>query len=343
MDVNKITNRTILRILALIAGWVGLIVVLYHLRTVLVWVGVSLFLALAINPLVERVEKHVPRKKRGLAVGLVFVLLLAGLATMITVLVPPLASQTRSLISDLPNLVQQLQGSDSIFGNLADRFDLVERVQANQTRIAGQVSQASVGIAQSIFSGILATLTILVLTFFMSLEGPGWLNSFWKTQPAGKRAHRQDLAKRCYKVISNYVTGRLLMAFIAAVASAIALSILRVPYAIPLGILVGLFDLVPLVGATLGAVAVVAVSLFKSPEAAGAMAIFFLVYQQLENHVLQPVIDSRTVQMSPLTVLVSAIIGVSLLGLLGALIAIPAVGCSQILLMDLYNQRHPKS
>lgn len=332
----QVSNRTIFQVLTGITLYVGVLWLALLLKTQLIWIGTAMFLALAINPLVERLTPRMPRKSRGLGVGLIFAALLLAFSGAIYLLVPPLVSQTQHLINDLPGYVERLRDNDSVMGDLIERYEVVEKLRSGE--FAGQINgvrQSAVGFARGAFDGIIATISIMTLTFFMLLEGPAWIRRFWSLQkPSKERDHRKNLADQMYKVIAGYVTGRLFLALIATVATAIALTLIGVPFAIPLGIVVGLLDLVPLVGATLGALIVVTVALFSSLSAAVFTAIFFLIYQQVENNVLQPLIDSRTVQVSPLTVFLAAIIGVTLGGLVGALVSIPLAGCAQILVRD---------
>lgn len=338
-SINEISNRTIFRILLSVSAFIGFAWLVFILKGPLVWIGTALFLAIAINPLVEKVLKWFPIKKRVLAVGLVFVLLLAGLTLVVYTIIPPLVNQTEDLISNLPEYVTRLQNSDSLVGRLAERYDLIDKVKANQSNITSRLSGAGVGIVQGIFGGLIATITIATLTFMMLLEGPGWLGKAWELMPIEKRAHRQKILRQMYGVVSGYVTGRLLIALIAAVTTTVALSLLGVPFAIPLGLMVGILDLMPMVGATLGAVVASTIALLQSMNAGIVMAVFFLIYQQLENILLVPLIDSRTVQLSPLLVIISAILGIFVGGLIGALVAIPVAACMQILVKD-YIKRH---
>jgi len=222
---------------------------------------------------------------------------------------------------------------------------LQQSISTSQDQLANYVSSAGgsvLVIARSVFSSFAAAVTILGLMVFMLLEGPGWLEVFWRAVPPKQRAHNKTLANQMYEAVAGYVTGNLLTSLLAAVLVSIMLTIVRVPYAVPLGILVGIFDLLPLVGATLGAILVITVALFASFPAAVVMVIFFVVYQQLENHFLQPVIYGRTVQMSPLLVLVSVLLGAGVAGLIGALVAIPIGASVQILVKDRAEQRRQR-
>lgn len=345
MDINSISNRTIFRILAGITAFVGLVYLAYILRSQLVLIGTALFLAIALDPAVEKIARVMPKKHRGLATGAVLLVVIALIAFVVVSLLPPLINQTQSLVDDLPEKVNEFRRSDSFVakfvrdsnllpdGAAFDRAELAKRVLGFGTSFAD--------VAKTALGSLVSIITVLVLTFFMIMEGPGWIQTYWKLIPARKRAHQQNIGGQMYKVISGYVTGRLLMGMIAATVAAIMMTIAGVPYAIPLALLVGLFDLMPLIGATLGAVVVVLAALIHSFSSAVIMAVFFLIYQQLENSFIQPMIDSRTVQISPLTVLISAILGISVGGILGALVAIPVAGCAQILAKD-YLKNHPR-
>jgi predicted PurR-regulated permease PerM len=296
----------------------------------------------AINPIVERVAKHAPRQKRGLATGLIFVIFAALLALTMFLLIPPLVKQTQVLVQNLPQYLEQIRNNDSVVGQLIDRYHLVDRLQTDQASIINRLSRGAdslVHVLQGVFNGLLAAVTVFVLTFFMLVEGPRWIQRLWSLMPVTKRRHYQPLVAKMYAVVTGYVTGNLLISLIAAVTTAIMLTIIGIPFAIPLGIAVGILDLLPLVGATLGAAVVVLVCLFSSFNSAAIMAIFFAIYQQLENNVLQPLVYGRTVQLSPLSVFIAAILGVALGGILGALVAIPVAACLQILARD-YLKNH---
>lgn len=343
--MNDISNRTIFRILTGITVFVGLIYLAYILRNQLVLIGTALFLAIALDPAVEKIARVMPKKHRGLATGVVLLIVIAMLAFVVVSLLPPLIDQTQSLIDDMPQKINQFRNSDNFIarfisdsnllpdGAAFDRSELGNRILGFGTSFAD--------VAKTALGSLVSVITVLVLTFFMIMEGPGWIETYWKLIPARTRTHQKSLAGQMYKVISGYVTGRLVMGMIAAVVAAIVMTIVGVPYAIPLALLVGLFDLMPLIGASLGAIVVVVAALIHSLTSAIIMAVFFLIYQQLENTFIQPMIDSRTVQISPLTVLISAILGISVGGILGALVAIPVAGCAQILAKD-YLKNHPR-
>ncbi|HEY6736710.1 MAG TPA: AI-2E family transporter [Candidatus Saccharimonadia bacterium] len=333
----SISSRSIMKVLALTWLFVGAVFVANLVRRELVWIGSAFFLAVAFNPAVGYVARYMPRKSRGLATGLVFAFALLTLAGVAALFVPPLVSQSGQLASNLPGYTEQLVNGHSWVSDQARSFHLVERIKQSQDQLVAYVSAAGGSFfvfLRNVFSSFAAGLTIIGLTFFMLMEGPVWVENTWKLVSPKHRAHWRNLVQEMYQAVTGYVSGNLLTSLLAAVATGLMLVVVHVPYAIPLGILVGLFDLLPLVGATLGAVIVVVAALFTSVAAAIAMVIFFVVYQQVENHVLQPVVYGRTVKMSPLAVLVSVLIGAGLGGILGALVAIPVGASVQILVRN---------
>jgi predicted PurR-regulated permease PerM len=330
----------------MISAFVGLTFVTYLVWHQVVWLITAFFLAVALNPSVEFLAKRLPRRSRVMAAAVVFLFTICLLVFTVATLIPPLVTQTQVLLQDFPRYTDQLTQSNSLAGDFIRTHNLTEWVRANQEQVVSRISSLTgsvADIARTVLTSVAATLTILVLTFFMLLEGPQWVKLFWTMQPPKTRKHRQELAAKMYGAVTGYVNGNLLTSLIAAVSTAIMLSIIRIPFAIPLGIVIGIFDLLPLVGATIGALIVILICLFTSPTAAIIMLLFFIVYQQLENHVLQPVVYSKTIKMSPLLVLASAILGASLGGILGALLAIPFVASLQIVAKDYYRHRFPDS
>jgi predicted PurR-regulated permease PerM len=178
----------------------------------------------------------------------------------------------------------------------------------------------------------------------MLVEGPAWLERFWELQPASKLKKRRHVAKRMYEMVTGYVNGQLLIATIAALFALVALLIASTIFNAPinpiaLALIVGLVGLIPMIGNTLAAIIVVIVCLFVSLPLAITMAIFFLVYQQIENATLQPYIQARYNELTPLIVFIAAIIGVSVAGFLGALVAIPIAGCLRVYLTEYHSEK----
>jgi predicted PurR-regulated permease PerM len=181
--------------------------------------------------------------------------------------------------------------------------------------------------------------TIAFMTFFMLLEGPAWIERIYALIPERNRDTWRDIGDQIYHTVGGYVTGNLLISVVAGASTSVVLLILGVPYAVALGLVVAILDLIPLAGATLAAIIVGAVAFIHSIPAGIIVLAFFIVYQQVENHLLQPLVYSRTVQLSPLAILISVLIGAKVAGVLGALAAIPVAGTIQVLLIAWLNSR----
>jgi predicted PurR-regulated permease PerM len=330
MQQIRVDNDTIIRTILLVALATALIWLAYLLRRELAWFFGAAFLAVALNPAVEWLAKRVTKNKRLPAAIILVIFIAIAVALLVYSFVPSLAKQTIDLVNSAPHYLDQLQHGDSQVAIFIRDYHVLDQLHQQSSAILQSLSGVSGSVISAfggLFSGVAAVLTVLALTFLMMLEGPSWVDSFWNSLPERVAKRHRLVVGRMYATVTGYVTGNLLTSLVAAVVVAAMLAILRVPFAIPLGILVGLFDLIPLIGATIGAVVVVVVALFTSLTAGVAMAIFFIVYQQVENHLLQPLVYSRTIRMSPLLVLMSALAGAGLGGILGALVAIP-IGAS---------------
>jgi predicted PurR-regulated permease PerM len=242
--------------------------------------------------------------------------------------------------------VRDLTEGRGVLGRFADRYNLVERVQeqvnkGGAERLLGY-SSAALSVTKGVITAIVAIVTITFMTFFMLLEGPAWVERFYSLVPEGSQERWRRVGNDIYRTVGGYVSGNLTISVIAGVSSAIVLSLLGVPYSIALGLVVAVLDLIPLAGATLAAILVSTVAFLHSLTAGFIVVGFFIVYQQLENHVLQPLVYGRTVQLSPLAVLISVLIGAELAGVLGALGAIPVAGTIQVLLVDWLRHRRER-
>jgi predicted PurR-regulated permease PerM len=323
--------RTILSIVGILIV-VGMILwVVWIARHVIVWVLISLFLAMALNPLVALLQRHGIRR-RGLAVGVAYLIALAAVAGIAAAFIPTLVDQVNNFANKVPDYVHQLTHGRGRLGFLETRYHVVEKVKhavntGGVKKLAGIGGGAALTVTKSVLTAIAAVVTIVFMTFFMLLEGPAWMERIYGLLPAEKQPRWRRVGHDIYRTVGGYVNGNLLISLIAGVSSGILLFIVGVPYAVALGLVVALLDLIPLAGATLAAIVVVLVALAANGvTAAIIVAIFFVVYQQLENHVLQPVVYGRTVELSPLAVLVAVLVGAEVAGVLGALGAIPIAG-----------------
>ncbi len=345
MTVNiNIDNRTIVRILFVIVVVSLSLSFLAATKNVLTLLIISAFLAMALNPPVTYLSSKITGGSRGLATGMAYLTVIGAIGLFLWAIIPPAVHQSRDFLNELPTYIDELaEGDDSVStfvreNNVDDEInEFVEDFRAGS--VLGNSSSAVFSGIGRIGAAIVSVLTVLVLTFFMLIEGPGWLDKFWQAQPQEKREHRRRLGQKMYLVVTSYVNGQLLVALLAALSSLVAMLIAGIPQPVPLAALVGVFGLIPLVGATLGAVVVVLVALFQSIYVALGMLVFFLVYQQIENNAIQPLIQSKTLDVSPLLIFVAVLFGISVGGLLGAFIAIPVAAMARILFVDFVEQR----
>jgi predicted PurR-regulated permease PerM len=330
--VVYVRPRTILVVLGILLATLGILAFVYLAWHVITWILIAVFLALALNPAVEFFERHGLR--RGYSTALVVILALAVITGLGFLLVPPLVEQVRSFVDYVPQVVDDLTAGRGPFGFLETKYQIVERVQdAVHKQGAGGVlgvTGAGLAVARGVVTAVAGAVAIGFLTFFMLLDGPRMIDRFYNFLPAETRPRWHRIGTEMYRTVGGYVTGNIAISVIAGTASAVALFVLGSDYAIALAVVVGVLDLIPLAGATLAAILVSTVVFVELGWVKGVIIIvFFVVYQQLENHVLQPVIYGRTVQLSPLVVLISVLIGAELAGILGALAAIPVAGMVQ--------------
>jgi len=314
-------------------------------RQVLTWILIAVFLTLALNPAVEWFQRH-GVKSRGLAAGVTFVLALLAIVVLAALFIPTLVHEVNGFVKALPGYVDDVAHRKGRLGFLETKYHVAERVRravasGGTSGLLGLTGTA-LAITKGILTAIVATVTITFMTFFMLLEGPVWMDRFYNLLPEQSRDRWRGIGHQIYRTVGGYVTGNLFISIIAGAASTVVLLALGVPYAVALGLLVAILDLIPLAGATIAAIIVVTVGVIHSITAGIVLVVFFVVYQQLENHVIQPIVYSRTVQLSPLAILISVLIGAQLAGVLGALAAIPIAGTLQVLFTAWLDERRKR-
>jgi len=346
----NITNRTLLRILLLTFGmsllFVGFLAVLRLTSHALVLIFTAFFLALALNAPVHWVAQHLPGKRRGnrgtaTILSSIFVLLL--LVGFLASIVPPFVRQASNLVDAAPSFVQDIRNQNSDIGRFIQKYHLQSQVDTFSSELSGRLKSASgaaVDVISTIGSSTFAVLTILVLTFMMLLEGPHWIGLIDEMLPDKNRERVRGLARAMYKVVKGYVNGQVLLAAIAALLISPMLFILHIGYPVALVAIVFICGLIPMVGHTLGAIIVTSVALFRSPLTAITILAYYILYQQIENYLVQPKIQANSTNMSPLLVFVAVVLGVNFGGLLGGLVAIPIMGCIRILVLDQLTRRN---
>ena len=335
--------RAVLVVIGVIVATAAVLEVLWVARGVIIWTLIAAFLAMALNPAVEFLQAR-GVERRGVAVGITFTGALLAIVGLAATFVPTLISEVNDFVEAVPDYVEDLTAGRGRLGFLERDYQIVERIrEAIEERGAGGVlglSDTALSVTKSVLNAVVATVTIAFMTLFMLLEGPSWVERGYALLPEESQPRWRNVGSQIYRTVGGYVSGNLLISVIAGITSTLVLLVLGVPYAVALGLLVAILDLIPLAGATIAAVLVSTVAFLSEDWKIGlAVAGFFLVYQQLENHLLQPIVYGRTVQLSPLAVLISILIGAELAGVIGALGAIPVAGSIQVLLRDWLQYR----
>lgn len=328
------TVRSILRVVLVVVLVVATLYLIYLLRQPLTWLFIAGFLAIALSGPVNLLSRWM---KRGPAIAVVYLAVILMPVLIAGVLVPPIVREANNLIDEAPQYAEDFSEfvrKNKTLRELEQDYNITERVQEEAEKLpskagdaAGVLSDIGLGVVNSVFAGV----TILVLSLFLVGSGRHWLDLLANRQPADRAEWTRALFDRIGAAVGNYVAGALAQATVAGVLSWIVLLILGVPYAGPLAVVIGLLDLVPLVGSLIGAILVAIVTVFNDfPTDTIIWVIWAIVYQQVENNVIQPRIQARAVQVHPFVVLVSVLFGAKLFGILGALLAIPVAASIQI-------------
>jgi predicted PurR-regulated permease PerM len=328
------SNRAVVRIVLVVAATLVALYLVYLLRKPITWIVVAGFIALAAATPVAWLSR---RMRRGFAIAIVYIGIVLTPVLVAAVIVPPLVTEANNLVREVPNYVQDLRDfvdKNQRLRELEQDYNITEKLQEEAAKLPGKLGNAA-GVLSDIGLGVVnslfALITVLILSVFMLGSGGRFVDRTIRSRPANQQAMLRRGADRIGAAVSNYVAGALGQAVIAGVTAWIVLTILGVPYAPALALIMGLLDLIPLVGATLGAIAIGVVTLFNDfPLDTAIWAIWSIVYQQLENTVIQPRIQSAAVQVHPFAVLVAVLFGSTLFGVLGALLAIPVAAAIQI-------------
>lgn len=351
-----IDTKVFIRFVVVVFGFSLALLAIYKTRSALALLGVSLFLALALNPPVSRLSKQLPSNSRVGATAIAYLVVLLLLGGFMVLIAPPVIEQSAKFADTVPDLIDEANSQRYIFDDFIQRYGLedavnsaVENAKNQASSVAANLGNTLVGGVGTILGGLANLVFVLVLTFLMLIEGPAWMRRMWGLYDNQERLERhQSLVKRMYRVVSGFVNGQLAVAGIAAVSTLIVLltmsATLDLPanLAVPLSVIIFITGMIPMIGATIGAALVGLVLLFNSPMAALIFIIYFVVYQQIENNFISPTIQSKNVELSALTILAAILIGITLGGLLGGIVAIPVAGCVRVLLLDQLEQSRKK-
>lgn len=337
-------TRTVVRVLLIVVGFFLVLMFIKRMATALQLIGIAFFLALALNSSVSYLARRLPGKSRALATGVSYLAVVAVLGVLLFSTIPTVFRETTSFIESIPGYVDDVQDKNSTIGRVIDRYQLQDEIDDNLNKIkdsAGDWATTAVGRVGKVTSSVVMVLTVLVLTFLMLVEGPRWQKWFWGLyiDDAQRRRHK-ELAAKMYRVVTGYVNGQVSIAAIGGASALVILLILSAIFdtssslALPLAGMIFVAELIPMVGATIGAILVSLFLLLSSIPMALAFLAYFIAYQQFENYVIQPVVQSKALDLSPLIVFASALLGFYLMGPIGGFVAIPIAGCLRVLLLD---------
>ncbi len=340
MDRSQVPARVVAKVVLIVAAVVAALYFAYLIREVIGLVLVAAFLAVAITPAVNWLNRR--RVPRSIAILLVYLSIGASIFGIGLLIVPPLVTGVTDLSDNLPGYVDDLRHNET-FREYDNRYDITQKLteQADQlpTKLgdaAGTLRDVTVGV----FNSFVQLFSILVITFFLVKDGHRLLNFIYaQLSPESARRWRK-IADDISDAIAGYVFGNFVISVLAGLVTYVTLTLLDVPFAVPLAILFGFFDLIPLVGATLGGILVgIVVAFIDFPVGLVIWSAVLILYQQIENNLIQPYVYGRAVALHPLIVIIAILIGASLLGVLGALMAIPAAAAIQAVVRDFWRFR----
>jgi predicted PurR-regulated permease PerM len=343
----NISSRTVIRVVLLVAIAFVLFVFLRRVSHALLIIFTAFFLALALNSPVHWLAESFPGKRKGsrtLATSISFLIIVIILGAFCADVIPHLARQTTTFIKDVPHIVQDARNKQTNLGKFINHYHLQSSINSFSNQLSSHLHDITgtvISTISSVATSFITIVTILVLTFMMLVEGPYWVNRSRQLIPDEHRDHAVKLASDMYQVIRGYVNGQVVLAAITAVLIAPALFIFHISNPAALIVVVFLTALIPLIGHMIGAAIITIVALFHSPWAALIIFLYFILYMQIENYVIQPKIQANTTNLSPLLVFASVVMGISFGGLIGGLVAIPIMGCLRVLVVD-YLRSHGK-
>lgn len=316
----------------------GLVTALVLVKSVLILLLISGFLAVGLNPAVEFFVRHGIR--RGRAVGIVLVVVLLAFTGFLFAIVPPIIDQTSQFVNEAPGYLDDLRKNATV-KDLDDRYHFIKQAKAflESPSLAASAFGGVLGVGKLVFSAVFSAVTVLALTLYFMSSLPSMKAAAYRAVPRSRRTRVGLLADDILERVGGYVAGALTIAACAGVSSFVVLFVTGVPYPVALALVVMVTDLVPLIGATIGAVIVSAVAFTQDIRTGVVVAVFYLVYQQAENYLLYPRIMKRSVNVSPALTIVAVLVGGSLLGVVGALLAIPIAAAIQLLLIEVVVPR----
>jgi len=334
-------------------GFLATVGLVYITRGALLLIGIAAFLAIALNPPVNLISRKLPGRSRIGATAIAYVIVVALLLAFILTVVPLIIEQMIHFLKTLPDIIENISQQSFWLNDVVARYgvekqyqDAINSLQAQAGDAASSLGRSFITSLSSLVTAFASTLVLLVLTFLMLIEGPTWVKRVFSLyHNPERREHHHQLVKRMYRVITGFVNGQVVIAGISATSSLVVVVILSAVFgmpaniAIPIAVILFLAGLVPMFGATVGAIIAGLLLAINDVTAAAVFLVYFFIYQQIENSFISPTVQSRAVEISPLTVLVALTIGLSIFGIIGGIISIPIAGCIRVLVLD-YLERH---
>ena len=347
MEAARIQARAVIKVaaisLAVIAVAALLVIVILHVQTTIRWLVAAIFLTLALYPAVDRIESiHVRGRHsfpRWLSILVVYVLTFAVFVFLVLQVVPPIVSEAESLGSKVPGYINDFKdwaNQNPQFQELNHKYNITQTLQSQASSIPSELGNAAGDVRDvtvSILEHLIAAVTILALTFFLLLDGRQQGERLLERLEPDTAERLRRIATRIAGVVKAYVSVNLMLAVAAGVFTWLSLELLGVDLAVTMGVIVGFFDLMPLVGFTIGGIFVAIVAAFHDfPKALIIWAILFVIYQQVQDRVIQPLLYRSAVQIHPAVAILAILVGAELAGVLGALLAIPTAGTIGVLI-----------
>ncbi|HZY08367.1 MAG TPA: AI-2E family transporter [Ilumatobacteraceae bacterium] len=335
--------RTIIASVGVVVVTYGLLMLLLAATRILTWVLIAGFMAIVLAPLVSRLDRRLGGR-RNIATATVVIGTLVVSFGAIALFVMPVRTQLVDIITDLPGTVHQAADGRGPVGNLVQRLHVENYIKNNEDKLASaadRLSGSSFEVVKSVASAAFAFVTIILLTFLFLSQSAAIANAAKNLLPHRRRPSAERIAADAASAVSGYVIGNFIISAIAGTAAFVCLVALGVPSPVVLALWVAFADLIPLVGATLGAAVCVIAAYVHSPTAGIITLVFFIVYQQIENGVLYPWIMARKVKVNPLVILLSVLLAVEVFGLIGALLAVPVSGALQVVVIAI-RQEHQR-
>ena len=343
MQPRESLSRVVLRTVLIVVAVAFALYVIYLVRKPISWLLIATFLAVALTGPVNLLQRHM---KRGFAVTLVFLGLLLTPVAIGALVLPPIVNGADDLARNAPayaNDVADFVRDDPRLKEINEDYDITAKLEEEAAKLPARLGDAATvlrDVGFGIVNSIFAVVTILIMTAFILGGGRRWIEHGLRYLPAERAERVERVLQRSARAVGSYVAGVLFQAFTAGILAYLVLSILGVPFAAPLAVTIFFLDLIPMVGATIGAVIVAVVTVFNDfPTDTIIWIVWAIVYQQVENNLVQPQIQKRAVQINPFLVIVSVLFGGTLLGILGAVIAVPVAASIQIAIREYMDER----